>query len=86
MSITDKIQARIKVAAYKPENNPDNRMTLCGEPLQRDEYGREFFIIPGHCAEHHKKLFPSYEFSEEFEVKDDEVPAPPKNKGGRPRK
>ena len=86
MSITDKIQARIKVAAYKPEKNPDNRETLCGEPKQFDEEGREFFIIPAHCAEKHKKLFPTYEFSEEFEVSDNEPVTPPKNKGGRPRK
>ena len=85
MSISDKIQARIKVAAYKPEKNPDNRTSLCGEPMQVDEDGREFFIIPGHCAEHHKKLFPSYEFSEEFEIEEGNT-MPPKNKGGRPRK
>ena len=68
MSISDKSQSRIKVAAYKPADTPDNRTSRCGEPLQYDEDGREFFVIPGHCAEMHKKLFPTYEFSEEFDI------------------
>jgi hypothetical protein len=83
MSIQDKIQARIKVVAYKPEKNPDNRTDLCGEPFQKDEDGREFAVIPAHCKEQHAKLFPTYEFSEEFEV--DAGGAIPK-KAGRPRK
>lgn len=85
MNISDKIAARIKVACYKPADNPDNRTSMCGEPMQIDEDGREFFVIPSHAAELHKKLFPTYEFGEEFEVKEGEEAAPPK-KAGRPRK
>ena len=84
MSISDKIASRIKVAAYKPVDNPDNRLSMCGELMQTDEDGREFFVIPAHAAEMHAKLFPSYEFSEEFEVKEGEEAKP--KKAGRPRK
>lgn len=75
MSISDQIQARIKVIARKPETTPDNRTDLCGEQFQSKD-GREFAVIPGHCAEHHMKLFPTYEFSDEFEMgADGKVPA-----------
>ena len=69
MAISDDIQARIKVRVNKPMVNPDNRVSLCGEPFLRDEEtGQEYAIIPAHCVETHKKLFPTYEFGEEFEV------------------
>lgn len=84
MALSDTMQARIKVAAYKPEDNPDDRTSLAGEPFKTDENGRQFAIIPGHTAEYYKKIFPTYEFSEEFEQKEGEE-LPPK-KAGRPRK
>ncbi len=80
MSISDTIAARIKVKVKKPLKNPDNRTDFCGEPFQMGGDGREFAIIPAHCAEHHKKLFPTYEFSDEFEVETE------KKGPGRPSK
>ena len=83
-TLTDKLQARCKVTVYKPLENPDNRTSFCGAPFLFDENGRQYAIIPAHCAEGHKPLFPTYEFSEEYEVKDGETPAP--KKPGRPKK
>ena len=84
MALSDKIAARIKVAAYKNEEKPDDRFSLAGEPFQQDENGRWFAVIPAHTVAYYKQLFPNYEFSEEFEQVDGES-APPK-KAGRPRK
>ena len=84
MALSDKISARIKVTAYKPEENPDDRISLCGEPFQRDKDGRQFAIIPGHCADYQKQMLPRYEFSEEYEVREGEEAAP--KKIGRPKK
>ena len=84
MAISDKIAARIKVTAYKPLDNPDDRISMFGEPFQIDSNGRQFANIPSHTAEYAKKIFPFYEYSEEFEVKEGEAPAP--RKAGRPRK
>lgn len=67
-SIEDMISAKIKCKAYKNQENPDGRESLCGEPLQTDENGREFFEIPGHQRDYLRKLFPSYEFSESYEI------------------
>lgn len=79
MSISDEIASRIKVKVKKPLKNPDNRTDLCGEPFKMGDDGREFAIIPAHCAAHHAKLFPTYEFSEEFEVSEKKSPGrPPK--------
>lgn len=86
MSISDKIAARIKVAAYKPADNIDDRTSLCGEPFKVDDDGRQVAIIPAHTAEYLKKLLPKYEFSEEFEVVEGETDIKPPRKAGRPRK
>ena len=79
MSISDSIAARIKVKVYKPLKNPDDRLSLCGEPVQTDEEGRQFFIIPSHQAKYQKELHAHYEFGEEFEIEE-------KKKAGRPAK
>lgn len=68
-SASNAVNARMKVYAYKNEENPDGRETLCGEARQFDENGREFFIVPAHQKEYLKQILPSYEYSEEFEAK-----------------
>jgi hypothetical protein len=85
--MTDMVNARIKCRAYKDADNPDGRESLCGEPRQIDEDGREFFEVPGHQREYLQKLLPSYEFSEEYDITDQKADmAPKKSKGGRPPK
>lgn len=84
-TIEDKVNQRIKCRAYKNEENPDGRESLCGEPLQRDKDGREFFEVPGHQRDYLVKLLPSYEITESYDITDEKPPAL-KNKGGRPRK
>lgn len=70
-TIEEKVQARIKCKAYKNKDNPDDRMSLCGEPVQTDKKGRQFFVIPGHQREYLKKLLPSYEFGESYDIADE---------------
>lgn len=85
-TLEDMVQASIKCKAYKNEDNPDGRLSMCGEPLQYEEgTGKEFFEIPGHQREYQMKLNPSYTFSAPYRVEVAEVPEAPK-KGGRPRK
>lgn len=70
MAISDKIAARIKVMVQKPLKNPDDRLSLCGEAFTMNKAGRQCCVIPAHTAEYQKKLFPHYEFSEEYEIKE----------------
>lgn len=73
-TIEDKVNRRIKCRAYKNEENPDGRESLCGEPRQVDpENSREFFEVPGHQREYLVKLLPSYDFTPSFEI-DEKVP------------
>lgn len=81
MGISDSIQARIKVMVKKPLKNPDNRTDLCGAAFQMGEDGREYAIIPAHCAKNHQALFPHYEFGEEFEVDERKTPGRPRKEG-----
>jgi len=53
-----------KVRVSKPE--PDNLKMMCGEPLQIDEKGNEYFVIPAHQAEYVSKIFSRYQVSDEF--------------------
>jgi hypothetical protein len=83
-AIEDKVNQRIKCRAYKNEENPDGRESLCGEPVQIDKRnGREFFLIPGHQREYLSKLMPSYEFTESFDISDEKPPVLPKKDGRR---
>lgn len=64
MSLQDQINAianKTKVRICKPADNPDDRVSLCGAPVQKDEEGRHFFEIPAHQAEYQIKLHPHYE-------------------------
>lgn len=72
---------RMKIKAFKPADNPDDRLTLCGEPVMRDDEGRQYFIIPAHAADYQSKLHPHYEFGEPY-IDGEE----PKKKPGRPAK
>lgn len=60
------IANRTKVRVYKPADNPDDRVSLAGAPVQRDEDGRQFFEIPAHQAEYQAALHPHYEVGEAF--------------------
>lgn len=71
---------KMKVKVYKPEDRLDDRPTLCGEPVQFDDDGRQFFTIPAHQADYQSKLHPHYEFGEAF------IDEEPKKKPGRPAK
>jgi hypothetical protein len=55
------VSNRTKVRIYKPADNPDDRVSLAGAPVQRDEEGRQFFLVPAHQAEYQAKLHPHYE-------------------------
>lgn len=64
MSLKDQINAitnRTKVKIYKPEGNPDDRVSLAGEKVQVDDNGQQFFCIPAHQAEYQITLHPHYE-------------------------
>lgn len=82
--IEDRVNQRLKCRAYKNAENPDGRETMCGEPCQTDEDGREFFEIPGHQREYIRKLMPSYEVSEVYEVGDKPAKAGAK-RGPKPK-
>ena len=60
---------RIKVKVVK--QGPDDRTTLCGEPMQEKKNTKgkmeQFFIIPAHQGEYIKRSFPMYDVSKEFE-------------------
>lgn len=62
-SLTDEMLGKIKVKVYKKV--PDDRTSLCGEPVQVDDKG-EYFVIPAHQAEYIKQIFKQYEVGEEF--------------------
>lgn len=70
------LEQRAKCRAYKNKENPDGRVSLCGEPVQFDEDGREFFEIPGHRREDLIHRMTGYEFSEVYMV-EDPIPAKP---------
>ncbi|GEM_PF-3213508 len=62
--IAESVLSKVKVRFYK--KTEDDRTSLCGEPMQIDEKGREFFEIPAHQADYISKVFPHYEMGEEF--------------------
>jgi hypothetical protein len=88
----DELQKYAKCRAYKDKENPDGRVSLCGEPFQRDESGREFAEIPAHQRDYLMKQFPSYEFSQVYQVlpgdkapREIKLEKPPKPQRGRPQ-
>jgi len=74
------IANRTKVKVFKPVDRLDDRLTLCGEHVQHDDEGRQFFIVPAHAVEYQSKLHPHYEFGEPY------VEEVEKKKAGRPAK
>lgn len=62
--IADKILNKVKVRVYKVTH--DDRVSLCGEPVQTDKEGRQYFDIPAHQADYIKAVFPQYEVGDEF--------------------
>lgn len=78
-NITDDFLSKVKVRVDKKQ--PDDRTSLCGEPVQTDEEGRQFFIIPAHQADYIKDTFSYYEVGEQF-IEEKGTP----KKTGRPRK
>lgn len=64
MGITAEFAKQVKVKVTKSEN--DGRVLLMGEPVQVGDDGKEFFIIPGHCASYVRDTCPGWNVSEEF--------------------
>ena len=63
-SASEKYLGSLRVMVTKPV--PDSRNSLCGEPVQTDGEGNQFFIIPAHQAAYQKAIHPQYVFGEEF--------------------
>lgn len=64
LSFSDRISAHVKVKVIKPE--PDAKSSLCGCPVDTDEKGNEYFIIPEHQAKYIAQVFPKYTVSKGF--------------------
>ena len=64
LSFSDKISGFSKVRVTKPE--PDALRSLCGEKVQIDKDGNEFFLIPEHQAKYQAELHPAYKVSKGF--------------------
>lgn len=64
LSFSDKISAFVKVKITKKE--PDAKTSLCGEKVQIDKNGNEFFVIPEHQAKYISETFPNYTVSKGF--------------------
>lgn len=73
------VQNRMRVKVVKPADQLDDRLSLCGEPVQTDEDGNQYFVIPAHQAEYQMKLHPHYIFGEPYIEEEKRGP-------GRPRK
>lgn len=63
MGVIAEFAKQVKVKVTKKEG--DGRVLLCGEQMQVDEDGKEFFIIPAHQSEYIKNTT-GYDVSEEF--------------------
>jgi hypothetical protein len=63
-TVQDKMIERFKVKVIK--TSPDDRSSLCGEPMQKDADGTQYFLIPGHQADYINRMFPNYQVSEPF--------------------
>lgn len=64
MSLIEDFKSQVKVKVTKRDS--DGRVLLCGEPVQTDEDGKQFFIIPAHQAEYIKATCIGWDVSEEF--------------------
>lgn len=58
------ISSKLKVKVFKSE--PDNLRRLCGEEVQIDDEGNEYFVIPSCFGELMSKQYPRYSVGEEF--------------------
>lgn len=63
-NLSKTILEKIRVRVYK--KIPDDRISLCGSYMEKDEGGKEYFEIPASFAGYIKDVFPSYEIGEEF--------------------
>jgi hypothetical protein len=77
----NKLGNKMKVKVTKPLDRLDDRASLCGEPVQHDDEGNQYFVIPAHAADYQSQLHPHYIFSEPFIEGLEE-----KKKPGRPAK
>lgn len=64
ISLSEGFVNKLKVKVFL--KTPDDRSLLCGEPKQRGEDGREFFVIPAHQGKYIGDTIPHYEVGEEF--------------------
>lgn len=62
--LSNQISSKIKKKVFKKE--PDNLRCLCGDPVQYDENGNEYFVIPASFGDYVKKTFPNYTVGDEF--------------------
>lgn len=75
----DAIANKTRVRIYKPADNQDDRVSLCGEPVKVDDDGQQYFEIPAHQAEYQIKLHPHYEVrGEAFVIESKRGPGRPK--------
>lgn len=68
--LAEEFAKKVFVRVTKKEN--DARTLLCGEEMQYDDNGRQFFFIPAHQKEYIRATIPGYEIGEEI-IKDDAV-------------
>lgn len=64
ISLSEGFVNKLKVKVFL--KIPDGRLTLCGEPKQMGEDGREFFVIPAHQGKYIEDTIRHYEVGEEF--------------------
>jgi len=64
VSLSESFVNKLKVRVFL--KTPDDRLTLCGEPKQTGEDGREFFVIPAHQGKYIRDTILHYEVGEEF--------------------
>lgn len=69
-NIMEKLANRARVRVYKPYPGSDDRRSLEGEPLQKENVGtpeeRHFFEIGAHRADYINQAFRKYSVSEPF--------------------
>lgn len=69
-TLMEQLSTSVKIKVTKPE--PDALRSLYGEPVQIDEDGVEFFVVPAHLSQYTRDVFPKYVISKDF-LPDDEI-------------
>lgn len=69
MGAIEEYAAKCVVKVVKSDN--DARTILCGEEVQVDKDGKQFFIIPAHQASYIKNTCPGWTVTDEFVFEDE---------------